>query len=103
MWMDKDQNGRMTIMDIRIDEAMLLKDAAGLLLDRIEERWNAMTPEAQSLNWTKIQHEREVETLKRLNQAINLYFPMVRKIRRQWVRWETDRLCAASSDIPRIV
>lgn len=80
MWMDKDQNGRMTIMDIRIDEAMLLKDAVGLLLDRIEERWNAMTPEAQSLNWTKIQHEREVETLKRVNQAINLYFPMVRKM-----------------------
>lgn len=78
--MDKDQNGRMTIMDIRIDEAMLLKDAVGLLLDRIEERWNAMTPEAQSLNWTKIQHEREVETLKRVNQAINLYFPMVRKM-----------------------
>ena len=80
MWMDKDQNGRMTIMDIRIDEAMLLKDAAGLLLERIEERWNAMTPEAQSLSWTKIQHEREVETLRRLNQAINLYFPMIRKM-----------------------
>lgn len=102
--MDKDQNGRMTIMDIRIDEAMLLKDAAGLLLDRIEERWNAMTPEAQSLNWTKIQHEREVETLKRLNiRLLTFTSRWSGKCRRQWVRWETDRLCAASSDIPRIV